>query len=66
MRRYLLLRLVWAGPIVLSILTINFLVIHLVPGDPVQALVGDFPTPPGYVEAVLANESVSTPASMRE
>ena len=52
MRRYLLLRLVWAGPIVLSILTINFLVIHLVPGDPVQALVGDFPTPPGYVEAV--------------
>jgi 2-methylcitrate dehydratase PrpD len=47
MGRYLLPRLTWAVPIVLAILVINFLIIHVVRGDPVQALVGDFPTPPG-------------------
>jgi peptide/nickel transport system permease protein len=52
MGRYLLLRLGWALPIVLAIVIINFLIVHIVPGDPVQALVGDFPTPPGYIEQV--------------
>jgi peptide/nickel transport system permease protein len=48
MGRYIAQRLALAVPIVLAILIINFLIVHLVPGDPVQALVGDFPTPPGY------------------
>lgn len=61
MRRYVLLRLAWAGPIILSILTINFLVIHLVPGDPVQALVGDFPAPPEYVESVRREFGLDQP-----
>ena len=52
MIRYLLSRLAWAVPIVLAILVINFLIIHIVPGDPIQALVGDFPAPPGYAEQV--------------
>jgi peptide/nickel transport system permease protein len=52
MGRYLLSRLGWAIPIILAILIINFLIVHIVPGDPVQALVGDFPTPAGYVEQV--------------
>ena len=43
MGRYLLVRLAWAIPIVLAIVIINFLIVHIVPGDPVQALVGDFP-----------------------
>ena len=41
MGRYLLARIAWAGPIVLAILVINFLIIHVMPGDPVQALVDD-------------------------
>jgi len=61
MRRYLLLRLAWAGPIVLAILAINFLVIHLVPGDPVQALVGDFPVPPEYVESIRREFGLDQP-----
>ena len=63
MGRYLLARLAWAVPIVLAILVINFLIIHLVPGDPVQALVGDFPTPPGYVEQVRKEFGLDQPIS---
>ena len=52
MGRFLLARLAWAVPVLLVILIVNFLVIHLAPGDPVQALVGDFPAPPGYLEQI--------------
>src|SRR5215831_18138283 len=52
MGRFLLARLAWTVPILLVILVVNFLVIHLAPGDPVQALVGDFPAPPGYLEQI--------------
>ena len=52
MRRFLLARLGWAIPVVLAILVINFLIVHVVPGDPIQALVGDFPTPPGYADQI--------------
>jgi len=61
MVRYLLARLAWAVPIVLAILVINFLIVHLVPGDPVQALVGDLPTPPGYVEQVREEFGLDQP-----
>ncbi len=63
MGRYLLARLAWAVPIVLAILIINFLIVHLVPGDPVQALVGDFPTPPGYIEQVRQEFGLDQPIS---
>jgi peptide/nickel transport system permease protein len=52
MARYLVTRIVWAAVTILAILIINFLVTHLVPGDPVQALVGDFPAPEDYIATV--------------
>jgi peptide/nickel transport system permease protein len=52
MRRFFLARLGWAIPVILAILIVNFLIIHIVPGDPIQALIGDFPAPPGYAEQV--------------
>lgn len=61
MTRYLLSRLAWAVPIVLAILVINFLIIHIVPGDPIQALVGDFPAPPGYAEQVRKEFGLDQP-----
>lgn len=61
MIRYLLSRLAWAVPIVLAILVINFLIIHIVPGDPIQALVGDFPAPPGYAEQVRKEFGLDQP-----
>jgi peptide/nickel transport system permease protein len=65
MGRYLFARLAWAAPIVLAILIINFLIIHLVPGDPVQALVGDFPTPPGYIEQVRQEFGLDKPITQQ-
>jgi len=61
MLRYLLSRLAWAVPIVLAIVVINFLIIHIVPGDPIQALVGDFPAPPGYAEQVRKEFGLDQP-----
>lgn len=52
--RFLLIRLGWAVVTVLAIVVMNFLVIHLVPGDPVQAIVGDFPAPPEAVARIRA------------
>ena len=52
MLRYLLSRLAWACPIVLAILILSFLMVHLVKGDPVTALVGDFPAPQEYIDQV--------------
>jgi ABC-type dipeptide/oligopeptide/nickel transport system permease component len=61
MVRYLLSRLAWAGPVVIAIVIATFLIIHLVPGDPIQALVGDFPTPPGYAEQVRKDFGLDQP-----
>jgi peptide/nickel transport system permease protein len=52
MGRFVLGRLFWAVPILIAILIVNFLIIHLAPGDPVQALVGEFPAPPGYMDRI--------------
>ena len=60
-RRYILARLAWAGPIVLAIVIVTFLIIHIVPGDPIQALVGDFPTPPGYAEKIREDFGLDKP-----
>lgn len=49
MRRYLLTRVVWAVVLIVAIVVINFILIHLAPGDPINALIGDFPAPPSYV-----------------
>lgn len=65
MLRYLLSRLAWAAPIVLAILVINFLIIHIVPGDPIQALVGDFPAPPGYAEQVRKEFGLDQPVHVQ-
>jgi len=51
---YALERLVNAVPLVLGVIVINFLLISLAPGDPVTALIGEFPAPPEYVERVRA------------
>jgi len=61
MASYLLERLAWAMPIVLAIVIINFLIVHIVPGDPVEALVGDFPTPPGYADQVRRQFGLDRP-----
>jgi peptide/nickel transport system permease protein len=61
MRRHLLTRIAWAIPTIVAIAVLNFVIIHLAPGDPTQALVGDFPTPPGYVEQIRHDYGLDQP-----
>jgi peptide/nickel transport system permease protein len=61
MRSYVLSRVVSGAVIVLCILVLNFLIIHMVPGDPLHALLGDFPVPPGYAEQIRAEFGLDKP-----
>ncbi|WP_324650111.1 ABC transporter permease [Georgenia sp. H159] len=47
-------RLLYAIPLVLGVIIINFLLIQLAPGDPATVLVGDFPVPEEYLERIRA------------
>lgn len=59
--RYALERLVNAVPLVLGVIVINFLLIASAPGDPVTALIGEYPAPPEYVERVRAQYGLDRP-----
>jgi len=51
---YALERLLNAIPLVLGVIVINFVLVSLAPGDPVTALIGEYPAPPDYVERIRA------------
>jgi peptide/nickel transport system permease protein len=61
MRSYLFSRVAWGLLIILCILVLNFLIVHMVPGDPLHALLGDFPVPPGYAEKIRADFGLDRP-----
>ncbi len=61
MTRFILRRLTEAVPLLLAVIVINFAIIHLAPGDPVQALIGDFPAPPEYVQRVREQFGLDQP-----
>ena len=62
---YALERLVHAVPLVIGVIVVNFLLISLAPGDPVTALIGEFPAPPEYVERVRAQYGLDRPVHER-
>jgi len=41
MARFLIRRLLWSGPVLLGVLTAVFFLIHLVPGDPIDVMLGE-------------------------
>ncbi|WP_160118056.1 ABC transporter permease [Pandoraea pulmonicola] len=59
--RYLRGRLYWGVFVVFAILVVNFLIVHMVPGDPLHALLGDFPVPPEYAEKIRADFGLDKP-----
>lgn len=61
MWRYVVWRLAQVPPLVLAIAALLFAIIHLAPGDPVQALVGDFPAPEEYVRKVREDFGLDRP-----
>jgi peptide/nickel transport system permease protein len=48
--RFLVRRLVLATPVLLGVATIVFALVHLIPGDPVQAMLGDAASPESVAE----------------
>ncbi len=41
MTRFLIRRLLWSGPVLLGVLTSVFFLIHLIPGDPIDVMLGE-------------------------
>ncbi|MBI3292035.1 MAG: ABC transporter permease [Elusimicrobia bacterium] len=61
MRKYIIGRLVQAIPLLLGVIVINFMLLHLAPGDPVSFLVGDFPAPEEYVRELRVKFGLDKP-----
>ena len=58
---YVLGRVLNAVPLVFGVVVVNFLLMTLAPGDPVTALVGDYPAPAEYVERVRQQYGLDRP-----
>jgi peptide/nickel transport system permease protein len=54
-------RLLWAVPVVLVILVFNFVLTRMAPGDPITAIVGEYPVPPEYVARLRQAMGLDTP-----
>lgn len=63
--QYALERLLQAAPLILGVLILNFLLINLAPGDPLNALIGDFPVPEAYKEQIRADFGLNDPTHVR-
>lgn len=59
--RYILSRLLWTVPMILTVLIVSFFLTRIVPGDPVMALVGEYPAPPEYIEEVRRSFGLDEP-----
>ena len=65
MLRYTAIRLGYALPLLFGVIVVIFCVLQLVPGDPVQAIVGEFPVPPAFRAAIEARYHLSDPLWLR-
>jgi peptide/nickel transport system permease protein len=63
--RFLLARLAHAVPLLIGVVVIIFCVLQLVPGDPVQAIIGQYPAPPAYRAAIEARFHLTDPVWLR-
>lgn len=61
MLRYLAGRVLWSVVAVFAILLVNFIIIRLVPGNPIDAIVGEFPAPPAYRELLEEQFGLNEP-----
>lgn len=61
MIRLILQRILYAIPLILVVVVVMFTLLHLIPGDPVQAIVGDFPVPPAFREAIEEKYRLNDP-----
>jgi len=62
--RYLGVRVALAVPVVLAVLVLNFLIVHLAPGDPAQILAGDF-ADAATVQAIRVRYGLDKPVAVQ-
>lgn len=60
--RFIGARLLQTIPLLAFIIVVNFALIQFAPGDPITALIGDFPPTPEYVEQVRREFGLDQPA----
>jgi len=58
---FVLRRALYALPLFFVVIVATFTLLHLIPGDPVQALVGDYPVPPAFREAIERKYRLNEP-----
>ena len=63
MTRYVLQRLAWSVVMVFGLVIVDFLITHILPGDPLDVLVGNFPAPPDYIAQVRRDFGLDEPLS---
>jgi ABC-type dipeptide/oligopeptide/nickel transport system permease component len=59
--RYACRRMTHAVPLILGVVVMNFTLIHLAPGDPILALIGEFQASPEYVQSVRQQFGLDRP-----
>ncbi len=65
MLRYVAHRLLHAVPLLFGVITLVFFLLQLAPGDPIQALVGDYPASPEYIAQVTEQYGLDQPLLVR-
>lgn len=65
MLRYTVLRILHAVPLLVAVVLVIFLMQQMIPGDPVQAMVGDFPVPQAFREAIELRYRLNDPLHLR-
>lgn len=58
---FILKRLVYAVPLVVAVVIVNFVLIKAAPGDPVTVLIGDYPASQEYIDQIRAQYGLDQP-----
>ncbi|HEX5326037.1 MAG TPA: ABC transporter permease, partial [Acetobacteraceae bacterium] len=65
MARYAVIRILQAIPMVIAVIVLVFIMLQLTPGDPVQAIVGQYPVPPDFRAAIVRQYHLDDPFPVR-
>ena len=65
MARFVLRRLLHGIPLVFGVVTLVFFLLEIAPGSPLQALIGDYPATPAYIEQVTERYGLDDPLPVR-
>lgn len=65
MLRFTVLRILHAIPLLIAVILVIFGMQQMIPGDPVQAMVGDFPVPQAFRDAIELKYRLNDPFYLR-